>query len=430
MCDDCTSGAEAQKRTVQIKLPRETLDLPIKQRAEIVTNLAKSLGLKTDLRAQTADLMDGFGHEVSKIWMAHDHPLVSELEERIYQEFAVPLWHCMLDVFDVLGLEPPTALTVTKSMDDAEAWYVQHHMDLIKSEGPMDMDKVNSRYKKTPYQGDGQSFTSEQLQTLDSVMKRYGADTTKLMERIAVMGTYLGRLIEAFEGDNERLRRGITELLPVTFEARQTIDQYALTQKEADRTGLPLLPLQQQEENEIRWYAEHGALKIGEISDKQRTQIRALVVNARRNRLSPKQIEQLLFDKFGELNRDLRRIALTEVAEATNNGYLMGLTHSQPLTILGADNACPFCKSMQGKEYTFVDPAQVAELDWDNMIWIGKSNYGRKGKDMKACCPAHPHCRDRYVKYNPKFQKIDGGRIAIKSRDEIVGDAIKAKMEE
>ncbi|MEN6544485.1 MAG: hypothetical protein ABFE07_00415 [Armatimonadia bacterium] len=125
-------------------------------------------------------------------------------------------------------------------------------------------------------------------------------------------------------------------------------------------------------------------------------------------------LEQKLFDQFATLNRDWRRIAVTEAGEAQTQGYIASL---QPGTkvkrIEQYANACRFCKKIHGVVATVVSPDHPNK-DPDTMIWVGKNNIGRSASPRKrvgdmlvARDPdemwwlpaglAHPHCRGRWV---------------------------------
>lgn len=120
-----------------------------------------------------------------------------------------------------------------------------------------------------------------------------------------------------------------------------------------------------------------------------------------------------LLDQFGTLNRDWRRIAVTEAGEA----QLQGLVASLPVgtrvrRIERYTNACAFCRAIDGKEATVV-PADKANKDGNSEIWVGKNNVGRSASPRKrvgdTLVPrdpsemwhlpaglAHPHCRGRW----------------------------------
>lgn len=133
-------------------------------------------------------------------------------------------------------------------------------------------------------------------------------------------------------------------------------------------------------------------------------------------------LESKLLDAFGPLNRDWRRIAVTEAGEAQTSGYVASQPPGTKLKrVEQYRNACAFCRKIDGKVVTVVDPSK-ADKDWENEIWVGKTNIGRSASPRKRVgtvfkerepeemwtIPAglvHPHCRGRWV---PTIQDEDG----------------------
>lgn len=125
-------------------------------------------------------------------------------------------------------------------------------------------------------------------------------------------------------------------------------------------------------------------------------------------------LETKLLDQFGMLNRDWRRIAVTEAGEAQTQGYVASLPAGTKVKrVEQYRNACAFCRKIDGKTMTVVDPAQ-ADKNPETMIWVGKNNVGRSASPRKRIgnvfmerephemwqIPAglvHPHCRGRWV---------------------------------
>jgi hypothetical protein len=121
-----------------------------------------------------------------------------------------------------------------------------------------------------------------------------------------------------------------------------------------------------------------------------------------------------LFDQFGTLNRDWRRIAITEAGEAMLQGQIAALPYGTKVKrVERYTNACAFCRSIDGRVATVVDPAKP-EKDTEREVWVGKNNIGRSASpkkrvgDMLVARPpeemwhlpaglAHPHCRGRWV---------------------------------
>lgn len=153
-------------------------------------------------------------------------------------------------------------------------------------------------------------------------------------------------------------------------------------------------------------------------------------------------LETKLLDKFGTLNRDWRRIAVTEAGEAQTQGYIASQAPgSKVKRVEQYRNACAFCRRIDGKVVTIVDPAKP-EKDWDNEIWVGKSNVGRSASPRKRVGDtfverdpdemwtipaglAHPHCRGRWVPTiqdrpgdDPEFGDFLRGLLAPSKKDD------------
>jgi hypothetical protein len=144
---------------------------------------------------------------------------------------------------------------------------------------------------------------------------------------------------------------------------------------------------------------------------------------------SRENLQQKLFDEFAALNRDWRRIALTEAGENANQGFLASLTPgSRVKRIEQYKGACPFCKRIDGVTMEVV-PADAPDKDGDTQVWPGKNNIGRSsagrkrvGNELVERMPSemwwipagtvHPHCRGTWDTLpeagphdDPDFQK-------------------------
>lgn len=125
-------------------------------------------------------------------------------------------------------------------------------------------------------------------------------------------------------------------------------------------------------------------------------------------------LQTKLLDAFGVLNRDWRRIAVTEAGEAANQGFVASLKPGTRLKrIEQYRGACAFCRKIDGKIVEVVAP-DAPNKDGDTMVWPGKTNIGRSaaprkrvGRTLIAREPhemwwipagtAHPHCRGRWL---------------------------------
>lgn len=84
-----------------------------------------------------------------------------------------------------------------------------------------------------------------------------------------------------------------------------------------------------------------------------------------------------LFDNFGHLNLDFRRIAIDEMGEAVNQGFIASRPIGSKVKRQEAyQGACEFCRSINGRIFTVVDPA-APEKNGETEVWLGKTNIGR-----------------------------------------------------
>lgn len=125
-------------------------------------------------------------------------------------------------------------------------------------------------------------------------------------------------------------------------------------------------------------------------------------------------LEAKLFDQFAILNRDWRRIAITEAGEAQLQGFIASLAPGTKVKrVEQYFGACAFCKKIDGRIATVV-AADAPEKDGETQIWPGKNNIGRSASPRKRVGDllvereehemywlpaglAHPNCRGRWV---------------------------------
>lgn len=125
---------------------------------------------------------------------------------------------------------------------------------------------------------------------------------------------------------------------------------------------------------------------------------------------TPDRLKAEMLDTFGNLNRDWRRIAITEAGNATNTGFIAALPAGTQVRRMEAyRGACDFCQSIRNRVFTVVTDEKEPK-DWDHEVWPGKTNIGRSASLRKRVgsllvdrepdelwsVPAgtvHPHCR-------------------------------------
>jgi len=150
-------------------------------------------------------------------------------------------------------------------------------------------------------------------------------------------------------------------------------------------------------------YAEHrAAAYVTRLADDARERMRqtlyAWEMNGAR---STAHLESTLRDQFATLNRDWRRIAITEAAFHRNNGFLASLKPGTRVRWSAAADACRHCRKLDGREFEVVDPSDPNRND-EKHVWTGKVRVGyRIYRDEDTgeyvieypAIPLHPHCR-------------------------------------
>ncbi len=125
-------------------------------------------------------------------------------------------------------------------------------------------------------------------------------------------------------------------------------------------------------------------------------------------------LQSKLLDEFGILNRDWRRVAMTEVARNANEGFIAGIPIGARVRRVEAyEGACNFCRKINGMEFTVVS-ASKEDKNGDTEVWVGKTNVDRSSSPRKrvgdeliertpsemwwpAAGVQHPNCRGSWV---------------------------------
>lgn len=164
---------------------------------------------------------------------------------------------------------------------------------------------------------------------------------------------------------------------------------------------------------------------ITNLEATSRKRITSTILDSIKNQNTPKQLELKLFEDFGDINRDWRRIAETQINDSLTNGLLLSeMEDSQEgetvyMIGISAGNACPYCKRLiEGQVVVLVDkPISGGFVKIKGKvfpaIWPGKSNIGRSAGDYWSVIPLHPHCRCSWTRYYPEMAKLLGVKKSI-----------------
>lgn len=183
-----------------------------------------------------------------------------------------------------------------------------------------------------------------------------------------------------------------------------------------------VLPFDKMGRNALKFATLHAGEHLQQISDKTRTAVRLALIQAKQQGTHPKELAAQLRATFKGLDRDWKRVAITESASIALNGYVMSQGEGQLVMGQSAPDACEWCADMiHGKIFTVTHtpPSSLTDPRWDTHIWVGKTNVGRvrharaKGGRVRVSqelwkpgIPMHPHCRCRLVAYNPRFHEV------------------------
>lgn len=157
----------------------------------------------------------------------------------------------------------------------------------------------------------------------------------------------------------------------------------------------------------LAWAGEHAAEHIRHLRERTRHAVAGMVMDAVVAGDQPATLATRLTGTFGTLNRDWRRVAITEVAAARAHGYLLGIPVGERVSWFAAPDACGHCARLHGREFTVTREPGNQRTE----VWPGKTNVGRaaslKRRDgtlrppeevWRPTIPMHPNCRCRWVR--------------------------------
>ena len=166
--------------------------------------------------------------------------------------------------------------------------------------------------------------------------------------------------------------------------------------------------LDRKTQSKVQVAIHSAAQRVTSVSDVMRNDIQQIIIDGIKNKQSKSVVSQNLFDKCAKLNRDLQRIADTEIQDNANNAYILEevYNNSNPEEKVyfkrfeySDDNACKKCKKIKGVIAVYSDTALPSELVDDPYakyaIWEGKLDG-----DVPMGV-VHPWCRGSWFRYYP-----------------------------
>jgi hypothetical protein len=406
-----------------LNLPSGLLDLDDKDRNEILNVLFEAEKLPKTKRLPVKS-------SESKLWEKNPDPLLSWAEDQLFTDLAEEELNRFTHVMALLGLplaETDSPFTSEKSFEG---------FDLLKAtdSGRNNMSALiqAGRKKRESFMkwvNDGKAMTQAQVKKLDEFLRKDIPDYAKKAEEFMVRAGFIGKIHNQAERENFEVLSGYLDRVPQSIEpARKEGVVLTLREKQKEeRKGrkVEVLPLTAQETEAVRHASLHAGDKLTEISEKHIAGVRQLVIQAKKERWTAQKLAQELFDRFGDHNRDWRRVAMTELAMATNDAYLSGLEEGERVTGIGSVNACKHCRSLViGREF-IVLKVPPSEESYDNdmkYVWAGKTNMGRPSTAWRACFPIHPNCSCRPHRIS-RFYNVDkDGTFKRKTTAELIAE--------
>ena len=153
---------------------------------------------------------------------------------------------------------------------------------------------------------------------------------------------------------------------------------------------------------------DSAAQRVTRVKDDMRNNIQQIIIDGIRDKQSKSVVAQNLFDKCASLNRDMQRIADTEVQMATSRAYIKEEVYNTPenekvyfkrFEVMD-DNTCKKCRKINGKIVLWSDvplpDEHIKDEFADIAIWEGKT----EGEYPETIL--HPWCRGAWIRYYPE----------------------------
>ena len=157
----------------------------------------------------------------------------------------------------------------------------------------------------------------------------------------------------------------------------------------------------------IQIAVDSAAQRVTRVQDDIRNNIQQIIIDGIRDKQGKSVVAQNLFDKCASLNRDMQRIADTEVQMAVNSAYCKEeVYNSSPdekvyfkRFEMMDDNTCKQCRKLNGEIVLWSDVPlpddHIKDPYAKYAIWEGK-NEGERPIGV-----VHPYCRGSWIRYYP-----------------------------
>lgn len=283
----------------------------------------------------------------------------------------------------------------------------------------------------------GAPIAEPQLRQIDQFTKDYFLGQFETTRMWLIRGFVLGKLVQI--SDSTGLKVAETGKIKIAqLDVDGALKKYALTGKET---------------RAIKWMESDGARDLSAATGEMVARVQAVISDGIKTRQTYSEIKRALelemSDDAKEINRNWKRVAITEINRAYNTGYLATLGGGSFVVGSSASDACEEClRDINDKIFAVIEPGDVpsysnldpktkaykdAEWIWEKCMWTGKDNVGRSRaarkrvndmlidrshheKSMPAV-PYHPYCRCVLIKITENQFLSKDGKIKPKFLD-------------
>lgn len=306
-----------------------------------------------------------------------------ELTNKWYAFFAEVVRNTYNFVTDYFGLPKRTVMSKSESLSyKGKILYYPETGEPIKK---ADWDKFVKNLEK---------FLNRNIQDAEKKIILESSSLGKILNRMVKYNTL--EAVKKTQLDNLTYHGKDFDWISDSTKNMKTIFGDALDRKELSR---------------IEMLTQSAAIKVTNVTEKMRGEIKQILVDGIKARKSKGQVSQDLFDKMVGDNRDFQRLADTEIQNSVNNAFIREEVYNtkvgekvyfQRIEVVD-DNTCPFCKRMNGKIAVWSDKPLKDQKSKDSVadfvIWEGKEWSGQK--DDVCTGVFHPFCRGAWIRYYP-----------------------------
>jgi len=294
-------------------------------------------------------------------------------------------------------------------------------------------DTGNLRYRGTVIYNPetGQPLKIKEFQNLiDAIEKFLNRNTADIAKRIVLDSVSIGKLLQRMAKHQSTAAMGQLKLDGLKYRGKT----YEWIRRDIKNLKSVLgQPLTGPEMARYQVAQDHVANLVTRSNNKIRDEIKDTVLNGILAKRSKGQVSQDLFNRLGNLNRDWKRIADTEIVNTSNLAGILQEVNDTPkgekvyFRRYELPGCCEKCAKVNGLIALWsnapLDDERIKDPYAKIAIWEGKPQD--KGV---ATGTLHPNCRGGWVRWGGK--RVDAMAAQIQGKAEKWDEAVKEVREE